>query len=511
MRKKLERKMKMLESGTVQTKFRQDVRAAMQGHGGSGLVSGTAYDPSPGMVPPTDFSSLVTSTPSMNNNSLPKDAVTMGMEMEEEEEEEEEEGMTRKGDEMRRALVRLASSSGSALNELSNKVFEFEQEVVGLRVKLVEREREQRAWREARVRLEAKAGGVETLTQENHELKKERGKSESLHRERVMKLEAEVAEKEEEVLALRRQKENLRKEAVHFSDKFLESRKSEEEIQQRYNDLSKSTDVVTSQQERENNRLRRELDSLRVKYDRVKKKAREYKERCTRAQGGLAAEDAGGETGAEEGGREPEAQGVAARETDAKLVVKAEEAKPEARREVLDDLDDLDLDVEVGPSQTESDNAGGSSSRVLSCFTSPRRRQSRLGGDGKEAEGPKKEADSPGWIPRKRSRADQGLGSKPGGSSLKQRKIFSEGIDEFFVSQLRSRRTSGPLELKRPSSQQTEEASEDCCVVVDEKKKAKAKVDLSKYDKYRNENDENGGTPRDYWHIGVTPPSQSSQ
>ena len=109
------------------------------------------------------------------------------------------------------------------------------------------------------------------------------------------------------------------------------------------------------------------------------------------------------------------------------------------------------------------------------------------------------------------------------------RQSFDElkpGVDKAIAlldwfEQLQTQLVSLVDTLAKKSTQPAEELAQivqaiDCCVVLENGKPVAGHgsgVDLSKYDKYRGPPTakEENGTPRDYWHIGVTPPPRPSQ
>ena len=72
---------------------------------------------------------------------------------------------------------------------------------------------------------------------------------------------------------------HARAQADHFSRKFLECKRAEEDLQRRYKDMQRQTEAFTRGTETEISRLAGEKIALAAKYERVKRKAQEYKER----------------------------------------------------------------------------------------------------------------------------------------------------------------------------------------------------------------------------------------
>ena len=466
-------------------KFLWELQAALQGqHAPSPVppppppLSRVHSDPSPGVVPPTNFSLATSSHDNNNNNNSSSNQTKAGGSGSQQSQEVSEAESSGRGGEARKSLLALASYGAGALTDVSLKVSELERDALSLRIRLLESQRRERSLASENATLRLVRDDVDTLTQQNRTLKQ-----------------ADVA-MAGELDKLRAELGKARAQADHFSRKFLECKRAEEDLQRRYKDMQRQTEAFTRGTETEISRLAGEKIALAAKYERVKRKAQEYKERLVAHIGdpGEGRKEAPPTTSEAAEPRGPGGE----REGEVEGVIKMP-ARVSFPRDVVEEEGGGAGDL--GSSPTRSGIPGEDASG------SPPRRHAVAGKGTKN--------NSPGWMPRKRAKQAAAAGSCSGAGPLKQRKLFgSENIDEFFQSQARRGAAEAkPIAIRSPSHT---DDSNDCCVVLENGKPVAGHgsgVDLSKYDKYRGPPTakEENGTPRDYWHIGVTPPPRPSQ
>lgn len=469
-------------------KFLRDIQALAQVQGLS------APEHSPNTIPPTDL------TPPTTQSNEGDGGTSVGVERK----------PSDKGSDA--PLVRGRAARKSLLSvaaDLSRKILEFERDAI-------ESERERSQLRRANAALEARGDSkVDDLTQENKKLKDaeestslrlEHAKREAdAFRERNAKLATQLNELKEE----KKQKKALKEEARHYSDLYLESKNRVADLQQRNTELERG--LASSQ------RANLDYRALKDKYDRLKAKAREYQRdvKAYRAKFGALpssirsenedldriSDDNGSPGDRQRGQAMPGPAGGAGGE--------GEEAAPPAPRNQIKPPPAVatvssETPQEVRNSQSESD------------FESPpgvsRRRKNSAAAAAANH--------SPGWIPRKRPGAQA---QNAGEASGRQK-----NIDEFLVSQMKRSPPAGTarrasLSLDRPLAAAAG-ADADCQLVLDNGRppvekgggaspaQKRKKINLGEYSKYRREEDSqtrrDGQTPRDFWHIGVTPPAK---
>ena len=444
-------------------KFLWELQAALQGqHAPSSVpppppLSRVHSDPSPGVVPPTNFSLATSSHDNSNNNNSSSNQTKAGASGSQQSQEVSEAESSGRGGEARKSLLALASYGAGALTDVSLKVSELERDALSLRIRLLESQRRERSLASENATLRLVRDDVDTLTQQNRTLKQ-----------------ADVA-MAGELDKLRAELGTARAQADHFSRMFFECKRAEEDLQRRYKDMQRQTEASTRGTETEISRLAGEKIALAAKYDRVKRKAQEYKEMLVAHVG------------------DP---GEGRKEAPPTTSEAAESRGPGGKRE--GEVEGVNkMPTRLSRSGIPGEDASGS----------PPRRHA-VAGKGTE--------NSSGWIPRKkRAKQAAAAGSCSGAGPLELRKVFrSENIDEFFQSQARrGAAEANPIAIRSPSHTGD---SNDCCVVLENRKPVAGHgsgVDLSKYDKYRGppRAKEENGTPRDFWHIGVTPPPWPSQ